>query len=670
MRRRPAPRVRAAARRCRADLAAALPRAAARRRAAQPLRADRGRRRRDRAGAAARARTGGSCRSAGPIANTRLHVLDRRLRPVPAGVPGELYLGGVRLARGYLAGPTLTAERFVADPFGRPATRLYRTGDLRARAARRRHRVPRPHRPPGQAARLPHRARRDRDRPRHPPRGRRRGRRRAHRRRGDKRLVAYVVPAGGRTGPAAASCAPTCCGDLPEYMVPAAWVTLDRLPLTPNGKIDRGAPGAGQPPPGPGRRLRRARHPGRGGDRRDLERGPGPRHGRRPRQLLRPRRPLPPARAASTPGLGRRLPPPPHHARPLPPPHHRTLAAHLGGERTGPQAEAHGAPGSAPRAVVSPTTGGTRQPNAGFLPRRQVIEAADQDPDRIAIVGMAAASPAPPTWRGSGATSRGPWRASPPSPTRSCSRRRRPRAARPIRLRQGRGVLDDADRSTPRSSASPPARPRSSTRSTGSSSSAPGRRSSTPGYDPQRFAGRIGVLRRRRPRTPTCRSASCSTSRLDSAGLYQVIARLNDKDFLATLRLLQARPARAPRHRPDRLLDLAGRRPPGLPEPAHTASATSRWPAASRSRTPQHSGLPATRTAASCRPTATAAPFDAEAHRHGRGQRRRRRRAEAPRGRARRRRRDPRRDPRLGGQQRRRRQGRLHGAQRRRAGRR
>ncbi|MGY5130838.1 amino acid adenylation domain-containing protein [Streptomyces nigrescens] len=175
----------------------------------------------------------------GPILNARVYVLDASLRPVPAGVAGELYVTGPGLARGYLGRPGLTSERFVADPYGAPGSRMYRTGDLaRWRAD-------------GQLeflGRTDHQVKI-------------RGFRielgeieaaigatglvaealvTVHDAAGTgPRLVAYVTGAGDAEAPDPAALRELVAESLPDYMVPSAVVVLEQWPLTPNGKVDR-----------------------------------------------------------------------------------------------------------------------------------------------------------------------------------------------------------------------------------------------------------------------------------------------------------------------------------------------------------------------------------------------------------------------------------------------
>ncbi|CAN3985089.1 non-ribosomal peptide synthetase [Kitasatospora purpeofusca] len=189
-----------------------------------------------------------------PIANTRALVLDRRRRPLPIGVPGELHLGGDGLAEGYLGRPELTAERFVDDPFGAPGDRLYRTGDLVAwspdgeleflariddQVKIRGHRIELgeveaallTHPAVAEAAAAVHREENaapgdgsDGD---------------GHD--GEPFVAGYLVPAAGQAAPDPAELRSFLQRLLPGAAVPQRFLVLDRLPLTPNGKLDRRA---------------------------------------------------------------------------------------------------------------------------------------------------------------------------------------------------------------------------------------------------------------------------------------------------------------------------------------------------------------------------------------------------------------------------------------------
>lgn len=176
-----------------------------------------------------------------PIDNAQVYILDEQMQQMPVGIPGELYIGGAGLAKGYLNRPELTAEKFIAHPFSdEPGARLYKTGDLVcwlsdgqiAFLGRIDHQIKiRGYRiEPGEIVSVLDSlpaiqasvviAREDTP--------------------GDKRLVAYVVPV-----PCARISASflrdMLAKRLPDYMIPAVFVQLDTLPLTPNGKVDRDA---------------------------------------------------------------------------------------------------------------------------------------------------------------------------------------------------------------------------------------------------------------------------------------------------------------------------------------------------------------------------------------------------------------------------------------------
>jgi amino acid adenylation domain-containing protein len=174
------------------------------------------------------------------IANIRIHVLDKELQPMPVGVPGELHIAGIGLARGYVNRPDLTAEKFIPDPYARePGGRMYKSGDLaRYRAdgsleyiGRIDHQVKirgfrielgeiestlNQHPEIKESAVIVRE-----DSP------------------GDQRLVAYIVAAA--SDPAIAAVRSFLTTRLPNYMVPAAFVTMESLPLGPSGKLDRQA---------------------------------------------------------------------------------------------------------------------------------------------------------------------------------------------------------------------------------------------------------------------------------------------------------------------------------------------------------------------------------------------------------------------------------------------
>ncbi|BDU21544.1 hypothetical protein DYGSA30_30010 [Dyella sp. GSA-30] len=184
-------------------------------------------------------------RSGSPIgerlADLRLYLLDAHRQPVPLGAVGELYVGGAGVARGYLHRPELNAERFLADPFvGTPEARMYRTGDLGR------------YLPDGQLLYLGRNDQQVKIRGFRIELGEIEARLReqaavrevvvvARQDGSDKRLIAYVVPHADAPTDLALALRTHLATRLPDYMLPAAYVTLAAFPLTPNGKLDQKA---------------------------------------------------------------------------------------------------------------------------------------------------------------------------------------------------------------------------------------------------------------------------------------------------------------------------------------------------------------------------------------------------------------------------------------------
>jgi acyl-CoA synthetase (AMP-forming)/AMP-acid ligase II/acyl carrier protein len=175
-----------------------------------------------------------------PITNTQVYILDEAMREVPAGTPGEIYIGGLGVARGYRNRPELTAERFIPNPFNGDGTRLFKTGDCAQTL------------PDGELAFLGRfdeqiKIRGFRIEPNeivaalneHPAVSQSVIVAREITE-GDNRLVAYFVPKAGHIA-TVSELREFLGARLPAYMVPAMYVTLDTIPLTPNGKVDRNA---------------------------------------------------------------------------------------------------------------------------------------------------------------------------------------------------------------------------------------------------------------------------------------------------------------------------------------------------------------------------------------------------------------------------------------------